>query len=252
MKDAASHLYGDSYIDISYEPPSPAAQQSQIPITFKSGQFNTCTPTVNIPEGLTVTEAHIVSYSADYWTKLFTVDGNVVYDLSLYGVNFTNLGDPYQLLVPPTLLTAGDHVFNIALGANASSDIPCSFNDSLIYTGLVDASTNRSIVLSNASGCYWTVESEDNQFQSLDVPRGYAGPKICTYNSTNFTLATGAYDPNDAYDVAAFNLLSQLDLDGDGRVAVNFAEEDLEVLITLVRNVPYLWGPTIVRANVWQ
>lgn len=253
VKDAASRLYGDSYIDISYEPPSPAAQQNQIPITFQTDQFNNCTPTRNIPEGLTITEAHIVSYSGDYWTKYLSVDGNPpVYDLSLYGANFTNLGDPFQLLVPPHLLTSGDHTFSIKLGANSTSDILFCSNDSLIYTGLVDASTNRSTVLQNASGCNWTVESEDNQFQDLSVPVDYNGTKKCTYNSTNFTLESGAYYPDDAYDVAAYNLLSQLDLDSDGRVSVNFAEEDLEILITLVSNVPYLWGPSIIRANVWQ
>jgi hypothetical protein len=247
VRDAASHLYNDSYIEVSYEPPSPAAQQSQIPITFQSDQFNTCTPTINIPEGLTVTEANIVSYSGDYWTKLFTVDGIVVYNLSLYGVNYTNLGDPYRVLVPPNLLTTGDHTLSIVLGANDSSDVSCSMNDSIIYTGLVDASTNRSVVLSNASGCNWTVESEDNQFQNLSVPAGYFGDKLC-----NYTNISRSYSADDAYDLAAFSLLSQLDLDHDGRVSVNFAEEDLEILITMVSHVPYLWGPSVIKANVWQ
>jgi len=247
VRDAASHLYNDSYIEISYEPPSPAAQQNQIPITFQTDQFNTCTPTIPIPEGLTITEAHIVSYSGDFWTKYLTVDGNTVYDLSLYGSNFTNLGDPYQLLIPASRLASGSHVFNIILGANASTDVACSMNDSLIYTGLVDASTNRSTVLSNATGCLWIVESEDNEFQDLNVPADYIGSKQC-----NFTNASIWYSSDDAYDVAAFNLLSQLDLDRDGRVSVNFAEEDLEILITLVSHVPYLWGPTLIKANVWQ
>jgi len=244
-----SRLYGDSYIDISYEPPTPAIQQSQIPITFQTEHFGTCTPTVNIPEGVTVIDAHIVSYSGDYWTKRLTVDGTVVYNLSIYGSNYLNLGDPFQVLMPPHLLTAGNHLFSIALGANSSHTASCSIsaNDSLIYTGLVSAATNRTIVLPSHDGCLWLVESEDVEFQSLAVPAGYTGAKQC-----NYTNASISYDSEDAYDVATVNLLMQLDPDKDGRVSVNFQEEDLEISVTLVTDVPYLWGPTLVKVNAWQ
>jgi len=250
VRDAASHLYNDSYIEISYEPSFSAAQQNQIPITFQTPQFNNCTPTINIPEGVTVTEAHIVSYSGDYWTKRLSVNGTVVYNLSIYGVNYTNLGDPFQLLVPPYLLTTGDHLFSIALGANSSIDFPCSMSDSLIYTGLVSAATNRTPVLPNplsSSGCFWHVESESGGFQDLKVPLDYSGSSKCNYTNANIS-----YNDKDAYDVAAFNLLMQLDPDKDGRVSVNFQEEDLEISVTLVTDVPYLWGPTLVKVNAWQ
>ena len=248
-----SHLYNDSFIEFTFEPKIPAIQQSQIPITFQTPQFNTCTPTVNIPEGVTVIDSHIISYSGDYWTKRLSVDGSIVYNLSIYGVNYTSLGDPFQLLVPPHLLTAGDHLFSIALGANSSNEVSCSMNDSLIYIGLVSAATNRTIVLPLSNGSLWLVESEDNKTKNISVPLGYNGTKLCTYtNASIYCYDTYCTNTTDAYDFAAYQLLTQLDPDKDGRVSVNFQEEDLEISVTLVTDVPYLWGPTLVKVNAWQ
>ncbi|MBN2458662.1 VWA domain-containing protein [Candidatus Woesearchaeota archaeon] len=244
-----SRLYGDSYIEVSYEPPTPAVQQSQIPITFQTPQFGSCNPTITIPDGVTVIDARVVSYSGDYWTKSLSVDGNNVYDLSSYAPDYINLGDPFQLLVPAQMLTTGSHSFSMSIGANSTHTASCSLsaNNSLIYTGLIVAATNRTVVLPSSDGCNWTVESEDVEFQSLMVPLGYAGTKQCYY--TNATLY---YDLADAYDVAVYNLLKQLDPDDDKRVSVNFQDEDLEITVTLVTDVPYLWGPTLVKASVWQ
>jgi len=248
-----SHLYNDSFIEFTFEPKIPAIQQSQIPITFQTPQFNNCTPTVNIPEGVTVIDSHIISYSSDYWTKRLSINGIVVYNLSIYGVNYTSLGDPFQLLVPPHLLTAGDHLFSIALGANSSNEVSCSMNDSLIYIGLVSAATNRTIVLPSSNGSLWLVESEDVEFQSLAVPAGYTGTKQCNYtNASIYCYDTYCTNTTDAYDFAAYQLLTQLDPDKDGRVSVNFQEEDLEISVTLITDVPYLWGPTLIKVNAWQ
>ncbi|HJX05111.1 MAG TPA: vWA domain-containing protein, partial [Candidatus Nanoarchaeia archaeon] len=256
-----SRLYGDSYIEVSYVPPTPAVQQSQIPITFQTPQFGNCNPIITIPDGMTVIDARIASYSGDYWTKGLIVDGNVIYNLSFYADDYMNLGDPFQVLVPPHLLTSGEHAFSIALGANSSHTAPCSLsaNDSLIYTGLIVAATNRTIVLPSSNGCTWTVESEDEEFQSLNVPDGYDGENKCNYTnaSRSYTNAAGTYNldyeiADDAYVMAAFQLLKQLDPDRNGRVSINFAEEDLEISVTLITNVPYLWGPALVKASVWQ
>lgn len=242
-----SRLYGDSYIEVSYVPPTPAVQQSQIPITFQTPPFENCNPVITIPSDVTVIDARIVSYSGDYWTKSLIIDGNVVYNLSKYADQYQNLGDPFQVLVPAYMLSSGTHQLSISIGANSTHTASCSANNSLIYVGLVAAATNRTIVLPVNNGCNWLVESEDLEFQNLKVPSGYTGSKQC-----NYTNASIVYDPDDAYDVAAFNLLSQLDPDNNGRVSVNFEEEDLEIIVTLVTGVPYLWGPTIVKASVWQ
>jgi hypothetical protein len=61
-----------------------------------------------------------------------------------------------------------------------------------------------------------------------------------------------AYSPDDAYDVAVYNLLSQLDFDSDGRVFVNVAVNDLEIIVNSVPAIPYLWGPSILEVRVWQ
>jgi hypothetical protein len=43
-----------------------------------------------------------------------------------------------------------------------------------------------------------------------------------------------------------------LDFDGNGLVDINLNTEDLEVIVTTVEAVPYMWGPSIIEARVWR
>jgi len=243
-KNVESHLFNDSSFDLVFAE-TPAPVQNRISVTFQTPQFGTCTPTITIPENLEVTAAQLVSYSGDFWTKTVSVDGTLVYDLTRYDENFTDLGDPFRIAVPPQLLDAGDHTFSIVLGANASDDRGCSSNDSLIYTAFFNASTSRTIVLPNATGCNWTIEFDDGTTANLPVPASYIGVNNCSY-----TNGSVSYDPFDAYDAAVAALFASLDPDGDGRLLLNFAAEDLEIVVTIVQGVPYLWGPSIATLEV--
>ncbi|MBD3208891.1 hypothetical protein GF367_00545, partial [Candidatus Woesearchaeota archaeon] len=125
----------------------------------------------------------------------------------------------------------------------------CSDNNTLIYTGFINSSTSRSTVVEEAVGCSWTVEFEDGTSQNFTVPDFYAGAKDCAYTNAS-------HDPEnytaDAYDIAVYTLLEQLDFDDDGRVFVNLVAEDLEIIVSLVSDVPYLWGPAIMGVELWQ
>lgn len=236
----ASTLYNDSHFTATYIPTGSEAGPQEIDITFQTDQFGTCTPTIDIPASMRVVEAELISYSGDYWTKEVIVDGTSVYDLTDYGSDFAMLGDPSRVLIPADLLTSGSHTFDIVLGANASVDEQCSFNDSLIYTALVNTTVERSTVLPSAEGCHWAVEFEDGSYLNVSVPSGYTGSEECSYNSTAIV-----YDSTDTYHVVVYQLFDSLDFDGDGRVFVNLDEQDLQVTVTIVSSVPYLWGPSI-------
>ncbi|MBW3001119.1 hypothetical protein KY341_04545, partial [Candidatus Woesearchaeota archaeon] len=92
----------------------------------------------------------------------------------------------------------------------------------------------------------------DDTFSNKSIPEGYSGSNRCSYTAANHTLADGAYDPNDAYDIAVYKLLRALDYDDNGKVFVNLDAADIEIVLTTVSSVPYLWGPTLVKARVWQ
>lgn len=242
-----SSVKDGSKITIQYTPTFSPPTQYQIPVTLQTDPFSTCTPTVNISNGLQVIDAQITSYSGDFWTKTLLVDNQVVFNLSDWAYNYTNLGDPFTVQIPASLLSAGSHTLDIRLGANASVDETCSLNDTLIYTALVNASTSRTTVLPTTAGCNWNIEFDDGGLLEAQVPISYTGANNCSYNTTAIV-----YNPEDAYDVATYELLSQLDFDNDGALFINLEAEDLQILVTLVSRVPYLWGPSIARMEVWQ
>ena len=46
--------------------------------------------------------------------------------------------------------------------------------------------------------------------------------------------------------------MQQLDFENDGRVYVNLDSADLEIIVTVVSQVPYLWGPSLASVEVWR
>jgi len=79
----------------------------------------------------------------------------------------------------------------------------------------------------------------------MTIPASYTGLMNCSYNSTDIV-----YDPEDAYQLGTYQILSRLDFTKDGRLSVNLNEEDLEIVVTTISKVPYMWGPTRVRLEV--
>lgn len=248
-----SNLYNDSYIEFIYNPAVSPPLPNEISVLVQTDPFGSCTPTVVIPPGIRVADSKVVSYSEYHWTDILTVDGTTVFNLSDFSSNYVRLGDPYEVQVPAYLLTNGSHTLRIETGdAPITNRTGCSKNNTLIYTALVPSATARSGVVEHTEGCNWTIQFEDDTNSTKTIPADYSGSKKCSYTETNHTLADGAYDPDDAYDIAVFKLLTALDYDNNGKVFVNLEAEDIEIVITTVYSVPYLWGPTLVKAQVWQ
>ena len=53
-------------------------------------------------------------------------------------------------------------------------------------------------------------------------------------------------------DTVDLGASSWIDYDNDGRIFLNFEQEDLTIGSRVVHDVPYLWGPTIAEVRVWQ
>jgi hypothetical protein len=241
-------LHTDSYIDLYYQDLNPIDTQNKISVLIESPQFNSCNVSIDIPSGIVIQDAYAASYSSNHWTDLLKINENVVFNLSQYNSSYDLLGDPFLIQIPSLLLYPGQsNNISLRVGDSTTNSSNCSNNNTLIYTALVTASVARTDIKEKNVGCTWTVEYVDGEINTIKVPAAYAGTKNCTYTSVNIS-----YDLDDTYDVATYSLLKQLDTENSGKVLVNINNLDLEIITTVIGGVPYLWGPSIIRLEVWQ
>lgn len=241
-------VYPNSYIDIYYEDVSNISSQGKLSVKRESEQFNGCSALVYIPSDVNVADAYVTSYSGDHWTDRLLVNDNTVFNLTQYGMDYSVIGDPFIIQIPALLLNSGEwNNITLRVGDGPDNISECSSNNTLIYDALINVSVPRSPVLTQSDGCIWNIWFEDGQISSLPVPSYYTGSSQCYYNQT-LTL----YKEEDAYDISVFNILRALDFDDNGLVDVNLNTEDLEIIVTSIDSVPYLWGPSIIEARVWR
>ena len=241
-----STLYPSSAIKITYDPVVLAPPQNTIELVRQTPQFSSCTPSIQFPPTITIREPYIVSYSGNHWTDGVALNGQVVFNLSDYFLPYPRLGDPYRLLLPAQNIGTSNNLV-ISVGDSPTERFDCSRNNSLVYTAYIPAVTPRTPVLENATGCTWTIEQDTGTFQVISIPKSYGGAKMCSYTNTSVS-----YDLSDAYDVGLHALLQSLDYDSDGRIFVSLDDEDIEIIVSTVSNVPYLWGPSLIEVRTWR
>jgi len=248
---SASNLYGDSYISYNYTPVSKTSQLNEISVEMQSQQFGNCTAQIDIPDGVTIIDAKVTSYSGVHWTRYLKINSNTIYNLTSYDSNYIQLGDPY--LIQASGLVNGTNQIYIDTGDDTQNSTGCSPNNTLIYTMLIPSAILRTDVLPYKIGCNWTVESQSLINSSILVPSSYNRLKKCYYtNSTINCDGSNCEDSQDAYDYAVYHIFKQLDSGNNGRILVSLTSDDLEVLVLTVSNLPYMWGPSIMQAEVWQ
>lgn len=245
---SASKIYENSYIDLYYDPITPPDSSGQISLTFESDQFTSCSEVIEIPNNIAIEDAYVTSFSSSHWTKSVKANGVTVFNITEYGSDYTLLGDPFIIQIPSPLLYPGqNNTLELEVGDNPANYTSCSLNNSLIFTALINASTPRTQTVETAQGCTWTIQSEADTYTVLPVPSSYSGSNTCVYNETNIT-----YNILDAYDTAVYGLIQELDPDKNGKVLVDLTSSDLEITITVISGIPYLWGPSMVSLNVWS
>jgi len=243
----AGHLNPDSYIEFNYTPLVEEAGQNEITVNIETDQLSNCTSSFNIPNNLRILDAFVTSYSGPYWTYFLKVNNNVVFNLSDYSNDFVSVGDPFLLNIPPNFLVEGNNNITLLVADNNKNITNCSFNNTIIYTAAINSTVPRSDVLENAEGCNWYIEFEDGHFLNATIPSTYLGTNNCNYTNNSIS-----YDPVDAYDYSVFRILKNLDYYSDGKVLINLNSEDLEIIVTIISDVPYLWGPSLVNVKVWK
>ncbi len=242
-----STLYGDSYIQVTHAPLTNVPKPNEIEVTRQSPTLSGCTPSFTLPSGVRLKDARLVSYSGNHWTAYVAENGVTVYNLSQFYVPYDRLGDPYEIFLPTQNLTAGSNTLSIRVGDSPTNTSSCSDSDSVIYTVYAPSASSRTPVLPKAEGCVWTIDLQQGGNLTTPIPASYSGPNVCSYTASSIS-----YDSQDAMQVAVYDLLRQLDFDGDGRIFVSLKAEDLEILVTRISAVPYLWGPIVMRAEAQQ
>ncbi|MGV8172008.1 MAG: VWA domain-containing protein, partial [Candidatus Woesearchaeota archaeon] len=237
-----------SYLDIYYEDINNIDTQSKLSLVMESEQFNGCNKIISVPPGITVQDAYMTSYSGNHWTSLLKVNNNVVFNLTEYSTSYDLLGDPFIVQIPALLLLPGENnTINLTIGDAPGNSSSCSSNNTIIYTVLVNTSTTRTPALERAAGCMWTIESSVGSVTNVTIPKDYSGTKQCYYTSTNIS-----YDSEDVYDVAVYSMLKQLDYENNGKIFFDLTENDLEIILLTTGQVAYMWGPSLMRMEVWQ
>lgn len=248
-----SILYPDSYIDMEFLPDDSHA--GQIELKAQTDPFDddvNCIGHLYVPSHLFVSDARLTSYSGDHWTDLVRIDGGLgtrdAFRLSVWGSQYSILGDPYAVAIPKKLITSGyNNTFTYRTGDNESHSTGCSPDNRLIYTLGMDTLISYGSVFRVSDGCDWDIEFSDGSSISVSVPSAYSGAKQCTYTSSDIS-----YDGDDSIDDAIFRLLSRMDFDSDGRVDILFDETMMEFEAIPVSEVRSLWGPAKFQLILWM
>ena len=103
-----------------------------------------------------------------------------------------------------------------------------------------------SPIVFSANGCIWTIQFEDNTNSTFKIPSNYNGTDICYYTSSK-----KSYNTNDAFQVAAYNLLKQLDVDTNNKIDVELNSQSLQISQSEVSGIPYRWS-TEVQVRTWN
>ena len=239
-----ARLYNDSYINISIIQEQVELPASSIDLIYEE-KINDCNVSINIPGGITVIDASLTSFSGPHWTKRVIVNNHTLLNLTEYRFSYIELGDPFLIAVPPDILLANSsNNISMIAGDSEINDSECMKNNSLILHIAVPSTTTRTIPLPELEGCNWEIEVYNKGLEHITIPEGYDGDRNCSYTSMNIS-----FNDNNAYDVAVYELLSALDPDRDGEILASFEEGDIEIIVTSISGVPYMWGPAMIEVR---
>ncbi len=242
-------LFPDSYIDFNYS----LAEEfytNKVPISFETERFgnNISVGNLTIYPNTTFSEGKVTSYSGTKWTDKALINDTIAkttfFNLSIYG-NYSNLGDPFTVDIPPSIISQGVYNVTISTGINSTHPTNGSPDNRVIYTLLLKGVSDYSPVVAKSDGCSWDVEFEDGTTATIKVPPSYSGPDECNFAAKDFNA-------DDALEIAVYELLSNLDLDKDGKLDVNIDANNLNIDSLTLSKVPSLWGPAIIEVRVWE
>lgn len=244
-----SSISKDSYIYVEYAPDVPPYIYGKMAVTVEQPPFGNAATTgsIDIMPNATVTNAKVTSYSGDEWTDIVNLSGNEVFDLSDYNGSYPEMGDPFLISLPSSLLTPGSNSISIKTASDRypQNETGGSEDDRAIYDMLIDTTVDFSASGEFAQGCNWTIKYEDDSTEVISVPAEYSGENLCNYED-------GIYDEDDAIQAAFNAMLQRLDTNSNMKIDFKFEEESLFTKSVIIPGVPTLWGPSIIDIRVWE
>ncbi len=235
-----TRLYPNSYISVNYtEPITPFG----ISITTEQPFFNTTNANFSIPLESTILSATAISYSGDLWTKNVVLNNETIYNLTNYGTNYIDLGDPYAIKIDPKKIKQNNTIY-LTTSAGATGNATLSNNNKVIYT-IVKNMSAYSPISAIKEGCIWVVDFEDNTNLSLIIPQNYTGLNQCRYSPSSII-----YNLNDALQTAVYNLFRQLDTNLNGKLNFIFSQNEVTIDTTDVQGIPFPWS-TEIQVRRW-
>ena len=247
--DFFSQLYPDSYIEFNYAKETPSVgliATIEKPFSTSDGG------TFNIPENSTPLEANVISYSGPRWTSNVNLNGNNVFNLSSYEIDFLKLGDPYSINLPISLIQT-NNTLELNTGLSPSNVSTGSISNKIIYTVLKELASYTS-VSATADGCNWSIQFNEYNL-TMPIPANYQGATSCNYgDSSTGGIYCGIYSEcegaTDAVQIAVYNIFKLLDFDSDGKLDVDLSKDDLCISTSNLEGVPFLFS-TEVQIRKW-
>jgi len=237
-----TRLYPNSYISLNY--PS-IINPFGIIITIEKAFSNLTSINFDIPLKSTPVSLTAISYSGDQWTNRVILNNETVYNLSNYGADYIDLGDPYAIKIDPKKLLENNTLL-ITTASSASINETIQANNKVIYSISKNFSA-FSPILATAEGCIWNLQFEDNSTIIARIPSTYEGENQCYFPPNDgFT-----HDPNDALQVAVYNFLLELDLNENQKIDPKFSEQAIQIDLSQVKGIPYTWN-TEVQIRTWN
>jgi len=238
-----SKLFPDSYIKLTY----PQTTTQGLVITSEK-QFDDETKIqFDIPQGSNILNTKVISYSGARWTTLVNINNQYIYNLSTYGSDFIELGDPYAIDIPISFIQDNQtNTLTTLTGLSPqNSTSPGSIYNKIIYQTQKNSSSYSSIC-PYISGCTWNIEFEDGTNTTINIPIDYTGGSQCYYTST-----TQNYDNNDALQEAVYKLLRILDLNLNNKIETKLSENNLQITPNEIEGIPFTWA-TEVQIRIWN
>ncbi len=253
----ASYLYAGSRFELDMNPIEPNVWFGKVPWYINQDINGGCKPSFSLSSKIQgILDASLITYTRYYWLLNASISYIDIYNHSWWQKNINVSGDPSTLWISPQYITLNNSVQEVRLTVGA--DVPldplktdCSENNHLFSKVMLGTIGNSSPVLPGNNGCTWTIGVENKAPIALKVPKSYAGPLVCSYLPGFGGVPAASYLANESAHVAVANLLSLMDLDDDGDIVeIDFSSIDID--LTQIEKVPYLFGPLQLEVRVWQ
>jgi len=242
LENLSTTLYPNSYIELNY---TKTSSPYGLITTLENQFYNNYSGIFNLSQDFQIVEAKAVSYSGPRWTDSVKINNIFIYNISVYGSDYTKLGDPYPIHIPNSAVSQ-DNLVTVTTGIAPDNITQGSPYNKIIYTVRQNASSYSEIVAS-AEGCNWELEFETGPGASIKVPLDYSGTDNCYYKASGQNIS----NDEDAFQLATLSLLQLLDSGLDGKIDVKFTEQNLEISASEITGIPYIIS-TDVQIRRWD